>query len=121
MTVLRAEHANAAVARRFVLAALDAWGVPGRDDVALVTSELVTNALDHASHPVTVAVQKTARRLRLEVSDGSAILPIVRELSRDSPRGRGMYLVQELTSDWGAEPRPDGGKTVWVEFDLTAK
>src|SRR3954465_1450743 len=113
-----ADEVNTSEARRFVLSAVDDWGIPRREDVALFTSELVSNALEHASHPVTVAVERHPERLRLEVSDGSAILPIVRELSRARPRGRGMFLVQELTSDWGAEASPDGGKTVWVEFEL---
>ncbi len=109
---------NAAVARRFVIGTLDEWNLPERDDVAIVTSELVTNALEHASHPITLAIERDASRLRLEVSDGSAVLPIVRELDRERPNGRGMFIVQHLTTDWGAESRPGGGKTVWVEFDL---
>jgi anti-sigma regulatory factor (Ser/Thr protein kinase) len=55
---IAADEVNVSKARRFVVSAVDDWGIPRRDDVALVTSELVSNALDHASHPVTVAVDR---------------------------------------------------------------
>ncbi len=102
------------------MAALDEWDIGERDDVVLVTSELVTNALEHTPHPMALTVERRDRRLRLEVSDGSAVLPIVRDLDRERPHGRGMFIIQHLTTDWGAESHPDGGKTVWVEFDLRA-
>ena len=105
-------------ARRFVSSTLDEWGIPGRDDVALVTSELVTNALTHASHPVALAIQRDEHCLRLEVSNGSAIIPVIRELDPARPGGRGMAIVQSLTTAWGAVSSPGGGKTVWVEFGL---
>jgi len=73
--------------------------------------------VEHASHPVTVTIVRDDQRLRLEVSDGSAILPVIRELDHQRRNGRGMHLVEQLTTRWGAECHPDGGKTVWVEFD----
>ena len=110
------DRADVARARRFVTASLDEWGMSDRDDVALVTSELVTNACEHAGHPIIVTIERDGPRLRLEVSDGSAVLPIVRALDHDRRDGRGMFIVEQLTSRWGAESTPDGGKTVWVEF-----
>ena len=104
-------------ARRFVAEALDEWGIGARDDVAVVTSEIVTNALRHATGPVSLALSSEAAALRLEVSDGSSIVPIVRELDHQATGGRGMLLVERLVDRWGADLSP-GGKTVWVEFDL---
>ena len=56
----------------------------GRDDLVesaeLAISELVTNALLHAEHPITVRVAGTVDHPRVEVSDGS---PASR---RDQPR-----------------------------------
>src|SRR4051812_47431148 len=110
------EATDVMAARRFVVGALEEWGMRDRDDVALVTSELVTNALEHAAHPIAVTVERDDRGLRLEVSDGSAILPVVKEIDHERRDGRGMFLVHHLTRRWGAESHPDGGKTVWVEF-----
>jgi hypothetical protein len=53
--------------------------------------------------------------LRLSVADGSAVRPVVRELDRDNPRGRGLRLVQAIADRWGAEDH-QGGKRVWLEL-----
>jgi anti-sigma regulatory factor (Ser/Thr protein kinase) len=104
-------------ARRFVLAALEEWGVEAVDEIAIVASELVTNALMHAHGQVEVAVQRNDHAVRLEVSDGSALVPIIREVTNQETTGRGMRIVEQLTDRWGADAGP-GGKTVWVEIDL---
>jgi len=104
-------------ARRFVAAALDEWGIAARDDVAVVTSEIITNALVHAEGHINLAVVNNTDVLRLEVSDGSSIVPIIRELDHQATEGRGMRLVERLVDRWGAD-LSDAGKTVWVEFSL---
>src|SRR3954454_15047412 len=106
-----AEPAQVRAARRFV-----AEHVPDRlrDDVALVTSELVSNAIEHAMTPVTVRVMNDERRVRVEVSDSSSILPAVADLVADSSRGRGLHIVEALTDAWGIESSEDG-KVIWFE------
>jgi anti-sigma regulatory factor (Ser/Thr protein kinase) len=100
------------VARRFVA---DHAPPALADDAALVASELVTNAIEHASSPVTVRVELRGEALRVEVSDSSAILPAVADLLTDSERGRGLHLVEGLTAAWGVESS-ESGKTVWFEM-----
>jgi anti-sigma regulatory factor (Ser/Thr protein kinase) len=104
------------VARRFVVAAMNYWHVVATDDIALVTSELVTNALMHAEGPVRISIERNDQAFRFEVSDGSAIMPLVREVTAESPHGRGMRIVELMVDRWGADTRP-GGKTVWAEID----
>jgi anti-sigma regulatory factor (Ser/Thr protein kinase) len=100
-------------ARQFVAANVPASVA---DDAVLLASELVTNAIEHASSPVTVRVEQRPDCCRVEVSDSSAVLPAVGELLNDSERGRGLHLVERITSAWGVQSF-DAGKTVWFELE----
>lgn len=91
--------------------------MPRAEELAIVTSELVTNALLHAAAPVTVTVELRGPALRLEVADGSSVLPAIAEIEDVSTRGRGMRIVEQLVDRWGADLVGDG-KRVWVEADL---
>jgi GAF domain-containing protein/anti-sigma regulatory factor (Ser/Thr protein kinase) len=84
-------------------------------DAELVVSELVTNALLHAGPPVTLRVEVTPPKVRIEVGDTSRVTP-VRALARsDAMTGRGLALVAALARDWGVEPTAEG-KVVWCEL-----
>jgi anti-sigma regulatory factor (Ser/Thr protein kinase) len=86
--------------------------------VALVVTELVTNAVLHArSAPIlTVAVGPSA--IRVEVFDDGPGTPRLRPLG-DEPvtSGRGLALVDMVAESWGVAPSGPGGapgKTVWA-------
>lgn len=111
-----ADVTSPGAARRFVASALG-----GTDDarcqVALVlTSELVTNAVIHARTTVDVRVEVEGDRMRVEVADGDRHLPEPADYAPDALGGRGLFLVSELASDWGADLRP-GGKIIWFCLD----
>ena len=109
-------------ARHMVLELLRTWGVPhDRDDAALLVTELVANVVDHARSQANLTVELTASDawLRISVADGSSIRPVVQELSTDSPRGRGMLMVQVIADRWGSEEHR-GGKRVWFELRPSA-
>jgi anti-sigma regulatory factor (Ser/Thr protein kinase) len=89
------------------------------DAVALCVSELVTNALDHATPPYELRVARGCGRLRVEVADTSAREPVLRPLSLTANRGRGIFLVQRIADRWGVDPTT-AGKTVWAEFATPA-
>lgn len=82
----------------------------------LLTSELVTNVIVHARTPMLLSVDVEPSALRVAIADEVCREP-VRRASEGTPRltGRGMHLVEELSSDWGVEPTP-AGKTVWFEL-----
>ena len=106
------------VARHVVLELLRVWGVPhDRDDAALLVTELVANVVDHVHGEVSLTLEVTTSEtwLRIAVVDGSSVRPVVRELSLDRPRGRGLRVVQAIADRWGAEDH-NGGKRVWVEL-----
>ena len=112
-------------ARAFVTRTMAATGRGGAldsDAATLLTSELVTNAIQHTASgadggTVTIVVIDVADGVLVEViDDGSADMPVVRcdLLATD---GHGLYLVQQLTAQWGYLRDP-AGTTVW--FHLAA-
>jgi CheY-like chemotaxis protein len=88
------------------------------DDLTLLTSELVSNALEHGSGRPRLVVQVGTDELRVEVHDDSRVLPRLRAPSEDRPGGRGLHLVQQVALAWGAEFRPSG-KAVWFTLPVS--
>lgn len=88
------------------------------DTVALLVSEVATNALVHGTGQVLVRVVPSAGGVRIEVRDGSSRLPARRRATAVDEGGRGIALVEALAVAWGSEVTEDG-KTVW--FELAAR
>lgn len=88
------------------------------DTVALLVSEVATNALVHGAGRVRVRVRPTPHGLRVEVHDEDQTLPSRRRATPMDEGGRGIALVDALSSGWGAETTDDG-KTVWFEVAAT--
>jgi anti-sigma regulatory factor (Ser/Thr protein kinase) len=84
-----------------------------REDVVLVVSEMVTNAVRHAAPPVGLEIEATDVDVVIAVRDGSPRRPVPRVADEQAEGGRGMMLVDLLTSDHGVRPQPPG-KTVWA-------
>ena len=82
------------------------------EDAVLLVSELVTNSVIHGGPPVVVAVDCDGDTLQVRVRDGSSVLPARRATDHSEEGGRGLALVDTLSSDWGVDPQPDG-KHVW--------
>ena len=108
-----------AEARGYVRAAIDAWGVPVDPHVAaLLTSELVTNAIRHeAGESVKLFVTCSCGHLRVYVHDTSRSWPVALETSADAETGRGLMLVASLSSGWGYYRTP-AGKAVYFTLAL---
>ncbi|KAA6210762.1 SpoIIE family protein phosphatase [Streptomyces filamentosus] len=111
-------------ARHMIRAAVRAWGAGDRaDEIELVADELMTNALMHTDGGAILTLRilpGAERRLRVEVEDRSSALPRRREAGEAGVSGRGLLLVDQLSDDWGVEPR-GGGKCVWCEFTVTPR
>ncbi len=119
---LAVEPLSASRARDFVRRHLNAQGLGHlADDVALVVSELATNAMAHAQTPFTVSLQAGEQTLLLRVEDGSRARPVRVDAHVLDTNGRGLTMVALLSRTWGVDAHPDGGKTVWAEFDLSCQ
>ncbi len=84
---------------------------------ALLTSELVTNAVLHAATPMCVTLHLLADRIRIDVADGSPTFPAIKDYGQDAATGRGLTLFDTLASNWGIQA-VDGGKIVWFELPV---
>ncbi|MER7932248.1 MULTISPECIES: ATP-binding protein [unclassified Streptomyces] len=121
-------------ARSFTRRTLDQWDVGERfDDICLVVSELVTNALRHAvpgeserltapqAPAVRLHLMRWTERLVCAVRDPSHDTPVPRnsdDFSAES--GRGLFLVDSFSDSWGWHPLAGtlSGKVVWALFRL---
>ncbi|MEU3224614.1 ATP-binding protein [Streptomyces sp. NPDC006976] len=113
---------SVSLARRRAARLVTAWGHPRRaGEVALLVSELATNALLHGSlrgRLFRVRLTLTADALRIEVTDPRGErLPGIRSADSDECYGRGLLIVDAIADRWGVEPRTIG-KTVFAELAL---
>ena len=108
------------IARLHVRAALGFHGLGEyADDAEIITSELVTNAVQHVRDDGTGTIVVTLARVlnpaavTVVVSDSSSQGPIRRDTSADSDHGRGLQIVEALSAHWGWR-QEDGGKAVFA-------
>lgn len=137
---LPARYEAVGSARHFTRTTLCHWQLESRfDDVALVVSELVTNALRHALPsdvardpnvpPVRLQLARCTTRLVCAVRDPSRESPMAGEAEDSAESGRGLFLVESFSDSWGWHPaqapgapgpsRTPQGKVVWAVFLLT--
>jgi anti-sigma regulatory factor (Ser/Thr protein kinase) len=97
-------------------AAIDEWGCGDPDQViALLTSEIITNAVRHAEGTIGLGVfMLDAGTIRVEASDGSPHTTVTPRSEPDDDGGRGLHIVERLAQRWGTD-RDEAGKAVWFE------
>jgi hypothetical protein len=131
-------------ARDFCLSTMRRWGVTDRqDDVAVVVSELLTNALRHAlpqagpppgsSHgfpdgpaggpgrsrwPVRLGLIQPGQFVLCAVADPSPRPPQPKEPDYLAESGRGLHVIDALSDRWGSTVPTDAGKVVWALFSV---
>ena len=130
---LRAEASAPGDSRTFVHKVCTSWALPEEriDIAALLTSELVTNAIQATgvteTQPVVVLtcadlqlvwVRLVERKdsFVIEVWDTSPQPPRLVEPCDDSQHGRGLQLVNALSIRWGYYDTHMGSKVVWCEL-----
>ena len=117
---LPCEAESARTARTLVSTALVAWGLDVvADDCTLVVSELVANAVQHTKcHNIRVTITRLGPGLvRIDVVDKSRAKPVRRTARDDEVPGRGLALVEALTTRWGTDLQGSWGKSVWAEWE----
>jgi anti-sigma regulatory factor (Ser/Thr protein kinase) len=108
--------ASVGTARRFIEARTAAWSFPEPvgAQLALIGSELVTNAVLHARTELTLTLELRDGRVRISVKDRSQAPPTLRHYQADALTGRGLGVVAALSDSWGISTAADG-KVVWAE------
>ncbi|MET7728115.1 ATP-binding protein [Streptomyces mirabilis] len=115
------EPESAAKARRLVSAALSLWGIGERADVCvLIASELVSNAINHSRcRRFRIRISRPHdRTIKILVSDTSHRVPTPGNADSDSESGRGLHLIEVMSTKWGYDRRR-WGEIVWAELELT--
>lgn len=127
-------------ARDFCLSTMRRWGVKDReDDVAVVVSELLTNALRHAvpqagppngppdgpagstrrsRWPVRIGLVQPGQFVLCAVADPSPRPPQPKEPDYLAESGRGLHVISALSDRWGSTVPTEAGKVVWALFSV---
>jgi hypothetical protein len=134
-------------ARDFCLSTMRRWGVQDRsDDVAVVVSELLTNALRHGvpqtqakrpdqaqaqprvqapagatapgRWPVRLGLVQPGHFVLCAVADPSPRLPEPKEPDYLAESGRGLHVISALSDRWGCTAPTEAGKVVWALFSV---
>jgi anti-sigma regulatory factor (Ser/Thr protein kinase) len=109
-------------ARLHAVHILHEWGLRGlAGDAAMVVSELVTNAVDASAvlperPPVALRLLLNERAVLIEVWDQSPEDPKPRQAGADDECGRGLAVVEALSTRWGFERSGYRRKVVWAEL-----
>lgn len=115
---LSAGPVAAAAARRHVQAAIGTWSLSADPyTAALLTSELVTNALRYAGGSIRLIITCSCGQLCVYVHDSSPEWPAPLDTSIDAEDGRGLMLVASLSTSWGCY-RTSAGKAVYFTLAL---
>jgi hypothetical protein len=125
-----AEPATPHAAREFTREVLRQWDLCViYPDAAVVVSELVTNALCYGARvaapppdsdrgPVDLTLWQRASYLICVVADGSPEPPVLQPVDPTAEAGRGLQVVQALSSSWGWTMLGGRQKAVWAALSL---
>jgi anti-sigma regulatory factor (Ser/Thr protein kinase) len=118
---LPVDLAAPAMARALVREACADWSAGEVEDAAaLVASELVSNAVQHARSTCRLTVAVDDAGLRVGVRDfAPGREPRPRPVDFDGSSGRGLHLVAMISAAWGVQLHADG-KTAWAVIPLPA-
>ena len=100
------------------------WQLIGLSDIAeLLIAELVRNAVQIScanaqTTPVRLWMMANRTRVLILVWDSSPLPPVRQSTSQDDENGRGLLLVETLSTrwDWYFPPQHNAGKVVWCEL-----
>jgi serine phosphatase RsbU (regulator of sigma subunit) len=123
-----AQPISAGIARTWLADLFGLWTTSGmlprgtapadqQETAQLLLTELVSNAVRHSDESFVVAVRISDRRLRVDVVDTSERMPVMRRPEAAATEGRGLRLVDVLSSAWGVD-LVERGKAVWFELNL---
>ncbi len=113
---LPAQPMSVPLARSWAEGWLDAHVEPEHhDDVLLVVSELMTNAVRQGDGAVRTTLQAEDRGVRVEVFDRGHRMPRLTDTELDATGGRGLLMIEAVCAEWGVGEELEG-KTVWARL-----
>ncbi|WP_225834049.1 ATP-binding protein [Streptomyces sp. NK08204] len=114
---------GARLARLLATEQLRSWGLP-LDPAAQIVAELAANAVTHgkvAGRDFRLMMYAVGETLRIEVTDTRGDRrPQPQPAAADAESGRGLVLIEALSTRWGVTDGPTPRKTVWAEVALCA-
>ena len=123
---LGADPGSVGAARDFTVAILHRWGMAERSpDIAIVVSELMTNALRHAMpgsgdtgprRPIQLGLLQPGPCVLCAVADPGKAAPAPQRHGSLDKTGRGLHLICALSDQWGCTTPSQTGKVVWALF-----
>lgn len=115
-----------ACARLHAVNMLHEWGLRDMaDDVALIVSELMTNALNASvvlddRPPIALGLRASRERLIVQAWDHSRHDAAPASADGDEENGRGLAIVAALSKNWGAQHFAPNLKVIWAEIEIPA-
>lgn len=119
---ISAQAGSVRVARDFTLATVRRWDAAEcGHDIAVVVSELLTNALQHVRpRRIPFGLLQHGSYVLCAVADPGQAVPVPRTPGSLAECGRGLQMVGALSDRWGYSTPSDTGKVVWAMFDPPA-
>jgi anti-sigma regulatory factor (Ser/Thr protein kinase) len=114
------QHAPESVtaARRFATQILQGVAADLLQTIELMVSELASNCIRHTNAGFELAIVRTEAEIRVEATDDAGGVPTKRTPEPTDPAGRGLQIIDMLSSSWGVQRRSTAGKTVWFTVDV---
>lgn len=110
------------LARTFVRDRWPALETEILDDITLIVSELVSNAVQHGKPDIVLRMQVVPLAVDVSVLDHGPGVPPGRVVVADTAAisGRGLSIVERLASDWGVDELGGEfvGKSVWARLNV---
>lgn len=118
---LPAQRRSVAAGRHWVVKEAADLGITGMANqvLELLTSELLANAVLHGpdGQDIGLRLRYCDDRVEVAVTDRAVQPPVVLHAEPTAPSGRGMAIVEAMSSRWGVDELAQG-KSVWFELDL---
>ncbi|HTP22477.1 MAG TPA: ATP-binding protein [Solirubrobacteraceae bacterium] len=114
------EPESVPAARRFATNTLRSVSADTLEAVELMVSELATNCIRHTDSGFDLTITRAGGDIRIEATDGAGGRPQMRSPKPTDPSGRGLKIIDMLSSEWGVDQRAGEGKTVWFTVPDTA-
>ena len=86
-------------------------------EAGVVATELLSNAARACRSRIALRLDIHHGSIRIEVYDDGPGVPVQRQVQADEVGGRGLRIVESLSTSWGTIPRP-AGKCVWSEMSV---